>query len=774
MKMVSANQRFKSDRPCPICGGHADLPQGEGLRCYGFLAEDRLYAHCTREEHAGGLALNFNSNAFPHRLEGSCGCRKAHGAGTLPVRDQSGGSSSIPGIDTYRHPRMGKPSQVWPYRYPSGELACYVARWDLPDGSKVIRPLSLEDQRWRQKGILGPRPFYNLQELLARPDAPVLVVEGEKTSDAAQKRFPSHVSTTSMHGSKSPQKTDFGPLRGREVVVWPDYDPEGQRYAKRVTELALQAGASSVSVVQLPEGLPEKWDLADRVPEGIDLDRLLSNAQPYAPSGHISDTDAIEEETRERRSQGDLLIYWATERADLCSDGGETYASIWIEGCWETLAVRSLEFSRWLRRLYWELVGKGVLQTSLNHAVENLDALASRAGQRGIYLRVASYEGKLYIDAADDARSVVEVDSQGWSVLNEPPPIRFRRTPNSRALPLPASANAREGIKALREFLNVGEEDFVLCVGWLLAALRDTGPYPLLMLTGEQGSAKSTAARLLRSLIDPASPPTRGRPRDERDVMIEAHGRHVLAYDNVSGLPVWLSDSLCRIATGAGYGTRALFTDREERVFEVWRPVIVTGIENPAVRGDLADRSLIIRLNPIAEKERRTESEVMAAFEDVRPQVLGALLGGLAEGLRRYDSIRLERMPRMADFCKWVTACEAAYWPSGTFMAAYRYANKTAMEDVLEDSPVGLTLRSFLDETRSFQGNAGELLEKLDEHSHVEKRPKGWPTTDAGMGKQLMRLAPTFRNLGYTVGRSRTSRNNVWNLDLPAGTSGHL
>ena len=309
-------------------------------------------------------------------------------------------------------------------------------------------------------------------------------------------------------------------------------------------------------------------------------------------------------------------------------------------------------------------------------------------------------------------------------------------------------------------------------MAWLLAALRDTGPYPLLVLSGEQGSAKSTAARLLRSLVDPARPPTRGMPRNEWDLVIAAKWRHVLVFDNLSGMPTWLSDVLCRITTGAGFGTRTLFTDDEETVFEASRPVILTGIENPAIRGDLADRSIIIRLKPIAEKKRQTEAEVEAAFEKVRPLIFGALLEGLSEGLRRYNSVKLDRLPRMADFCKWAVACEGAFWHSGTFMAAYEGAQASATEDVLEDSPVGPALRRYLEENESFEGSAEELLGQLDTLKQSERPPRGWPFDGARMGRQLMRLAPSLRRLGYTVDLKKTKLGNVWKLESPPDTVG--
>ena len=340
---------------------------------------------------------------------------------------------------------LGKPTRLWPYRHADGELACFMARWDLPDGSKEVRPLKLKDKRWALKGIPGPRPLYNLPALVKRPDAPVLVVEGEKTSDAAGEIFPSHVSTTSMYGAKSPHQSDWTPVKGREVVVWPDNDPDGQRYARKVAPLALKDGASIVRVVKLPEGLPAKWDLADPVPDGVDLEMLLADAEPYTPGEQAPNANGIEEERAGRTSPADKLLSWAMERLDLYSDGEESYADVVIDGKRETMAIRSKEFRQWLRRLCWELTGKVTSNEALSRAMENLDAHAARGPQRSVHLRVASHDGKLYIDLSDSARNVVEVDAQGWRVLHEHPPIRFRRPQASQALPVPERGDAREG-----------------------------------------------------------------------------------------------------------------------------------------------------------------------------------------------------------------------------------------------------------------------------------------------------------------------------------------
>ena len=769
---MDPRQRFKSDRPCPVCGGHERLPHGEGHRCYGFLSDDGIYAHCTREEHAGHLERNGNSNTYAHYLKGDCQCGEVHRVGPAQTRAVSRDSHGAPSVHSYRHPELGRPDQLWAYQHADGELAGYAARWNKPDGDKEFRPLVLEGGIWCSKGIPEPRPLYNLLELLKRPDAPVLVVEGEKTSDTARKLFPSHIPITSMGGAKAPRQSDWGPLKGREVVVCPDNDSAGRRYAREVAALVLKAGASSVRIVHLPEGMPAKWDLADPVPDGVDVGKVLADAEPVVSDVGKLGADGEGDGQRRPLRLGDRLLKWASENSDLCCDGEEAYADVCIDGHRETLPVRSKGFKRWLRRIYWERTGRGAPREALTHAEENLDAQAARAGQRRVYLRTATHGGKLYIDLCDRSRRVVEIDSEGWRVLSDPPEVRFRRPKTTEPLPEPVGGDAREGLSALHSFLNMNEGDFVLCVAWLLASLRDTGPYPLMVLTGEHGSAKSTMARLLRSLVDPARPPTTGMPRNERDAAIAAHHHHVLAFDNLSGLPTWLSDTLCRLSTGGGYATRSLFTDDEEVVMEASRPVILTSIENPSVRGDLADRCIIIRLSRLEDSARRTESELMATFEEVRPRIFGALLSGLSEGLRKEDSVRFERLPRMADFCEWAVACEGAYWPPGTFMAAYDDAQASATEDVLEDSPIGPALRQLLEETGIFEGTATELLNRLGAHQKDKKTPRTWPSTGAVMGKQLTRLAPSLRSLGYTAELKRTNQGNSWRLEAPRQEAG--
>ena len=234
---------------------------------------------------------------------------------------------------------------------------------------------------------------------------------------------------------------------------------------------------------------------------------------------------------------------------------------------------------------------------------------------------LAEQAGRIYLDLADEHWRAIEIGPDEWR-LNGWPPVRFRRTPGMWPLPVPERGGS---IDALVPFLNLSSRnDFVMLVAWLLAALRARGPYPLLAISGEQGSAKTVLSKMLKALVDPNAAPVRALPREERELMIAANNGYLLAFDNLSGLPAWLSDALCRLASGGSFAVRQLYTDDDEVLFQAARPLLVNGIEDIVSRADLADRGIFLTLAPIAEQRRRSETELWRKFESARPRILGA------------------------------------------------------------------------------------------------------------------------------------------------------
>jgi hypothetical protein len=290
------------------------------------------------------------------------------------------------------------------------------------------------------------------------------------------------------------------------------------------------------------------------------------------------------------------------------------------------------------------------------------------------------------------------------------------------------------------------------------------------VLGGEQGSAKSTLARALRALVDPNAAPLRSAPRDGRDLIIAAMNSWVLSFDNLSGIPLWLSDALCRIATGGGFATRELYTDSEEVIFSATRPVIVNGIDDLATRGDLRDRAIVLTLPNIDESKRRSEADLWRQFERVRGRILGAMLDAVSAGLRREPTVKLDSLPRMADFARWVVACGPALGVEPeTFMMAYRGNRAAAVDLGIETSPVGPALVAMISTRLHWCGTATELLEELSSDSWTDettRRRRSWPQDPRALSGMLRRLAPDLRSTGIEVefgrepggGRRRTIR----------------
>jgi hypothetical protein len=239
-------------------------------------ADGRLLWHCHAHCSQNDVLLALQDRGLLDPLENGDARGRDEYAPVVPAPSAALSPAS------YEHPQRGKPDQLWVYHQAQGDIAGAVARWDLP-GDKIIRPLTyctngVGPPAWREKGIPSPRPLYRLPQLVAAAGLPVLVVEGEKAADAAAELFKSHAVTTPPHGAKSPHLANWSPVAGRDVVVWPDHDEAGLAYADRVAELATAAGARSVRIVPVPVSFPEKWDLADPVPEGADLNALLASA----------------------------------------------------------------------------------------------------------------------------------------------------------------------------------------------------------------------------------------------------------------------------------------------------------------------------------------------------------------------------------------------------------------------------------------------------------------------------------------------------------------
>ena len=340
-------------------------------------------------------------------------------------------------------------------------------------------------------------------------------------------------------------------------------------------------------------------------------------------------------EDLEWQSKADRLIGLALDAGlELFHDPDQQgWASVRVDTHWENYPIRARAFQLFLLRIYYLNTGESPGGQAIRAAAELFEARALFDGEEcPVHLRVAEHGGRLYLDLCDRDWRAVEIDDEGWRVVDRPP-AKFRRTRGAQPLPEPERGGSLE---ELRPFFNVDHHGWILIRAFLVAALRPGFPLPILVAKGEQGAGKSTACRVISSLIDPRTSALRGVPREVRDLTAAARNSWLVCFDNLSRLPEELADAACRLATGGGFGGRQLYSDHDEAIFDATRPLVFNAIPDlGTARPDFLDRALIVEFLSIKPETRRDEARFWREFSERQPRILGALLDAAVAGLQQ-------------------------------------------------------------------------------------------------------------------------------------------
>lgn len=544
--------------------------------------------------------------------------------------------------------------------------------------------------------------------------------------------------------------------------------PEGERNS------TLNAAAFVIGTL-VGAGFPERGAIAALnragLACGLPADEVERTVVRSLEEGRAKPRD-LSEIKAEKPTIAQRVVKLASRHQYFHDEMDRGYALVEQGGRTRCLPIRSRAFAKMLSHDFHKSAGSVLSANNHRDAVGLLEARALFEGERrDVFRRIARVGGTVYVDLCDDEYRVVEVSRDGWRVLASSP-VTFVRGDSMKPLPVPVADGS---IEDLRPLVNLGDDDqWVLFVGWLLGALRPEGPYPILIIQGEHGSAKSTLARFTRALVDPDVAEVCRPPKNDRDLMISATHGHLLVFDNLSGLSGDLADTLCSLATGTGMRTRVLYTDDEETVLQASRPIVLNGIESLTAREDIASRAVVLHLPYIGEGGRRTERDVVGAFEDLRPKLFGALLDALSCALAHEGDADPTELPRMADFAKWVNGAEGALgWESGTFIKAFRRNYDESVCQAIDTDPVASFLIRAIAEHGEFTGSTQDLLAYMNrsvtsDTSHLTDWPKNYNQLSA----RLKRIEPLLRRTGIGVERpGRTGRTRSLRIGR-IGTAG--
>jgi len=435
------------------------------------------------------------------------------------------------------------------------------------------------------------------------------------------------------------------------------------------------------------------------------------------------------------------------------SDG--SYAVVKGSRHQETHAIKSGSFQRWLREKYFQAERRGLRREVIADAVATLEAIAEFGDNKEkarLHNRVAIHDGAIYYDLANPEWQAVKITAEGWTVIDNPPPL-FRRFQHQQPQVLPERGGTLDD---LFTFINVKDADSQLLIKVnLVVALIYGIPHPILLIIGPQGCGKSLAMQLMRMLIDPSRIPKLSFNYDRHETALLLHQHYAAFFDNVSTIPDWLSDILCRACTGDGFTKRQLYTDQDAIILEFKRWIGINGIDVTPEKPDLMDRAIILRLSPIVPENRKQEKQILEEFDKKRPKIFGAILDALSKAIRIFPTIDTKSLPRMADFAKWGEAVARAlgYEPNA-FLKAYEKILGEQTLAVLEVNPVGMAIIKFMENRESWRGTPTELLDALEaiaEEHKLDTRSKKWPKTAVWLTRRMRMIENDLRARGLIV-----------------------
>ncbi len=549
---------------------------------------------------------------------------------------------------------------------------------------------------------------------------------------------------------------------------------------KKFIDKEISEGSRNITATQLAgkifhELSPELWELAGWATLK-DWNKEKNN--PPLPEKELrcvwesikkAETSKKEKDPAEKKNltQADLLLKIIEDGTDpitlFHNDHKETFARLLIDKHFEIWPLKSRQFKIWLANKFWMNYKKAPNAETLRAALNIIESKALFEGrEHALRNRVAAQDNSIWYDLTNKNWQVVEINTAGWKTIDKPP-IIFRRYTHQKNQLLPIQGG---DAKTFLEFINISDpEQRLLLLVFVISCFIPDFAHVVPIIYGPQGSAKSMLSKLLRKVIDPSLIEVLSFPKNDAELAQALSHNWFLPFDNVSYISHSTSDIICKAVTGSGFTKRELYTDDEDIIYAIKRIISLNGINLVATKPDLLERGILIQLERIPENERKQEKILLDEFERELPKILGGIFDIISKAMKIYPSIKLERLPRMADFAVWGCAIsEALGYKKDNFLQAYYNNIKAQNEEVLMESLVATSIRLLTNETPQWEGNPSELLSKLKDiaaNNNINTEEKGWPKSAASLSRKLNELKTNLANDGIKISTGNKNKERA-------------
>ncbi len=417
--------------------------------------------------------------------------------------------------------------------------------------------------------------------------------------------------------------------------------------------------------------------------------------------------------------------------------------------------INSEEMKRMLSHVFWNLYGKALKTEIISTAMLTLSGIASFDHEpKEVYTRVARSGDVIYYDIGDNIH-VVKITNEGWN-LETTAPVYFKRHTHQ----LPQVIPQQNGdLKLINKFIHIdGENNEILLNTYLVTCLMSNIDRPSILMHGPQGAGKSTALEFIKSVIDPSRLPLLQPPRKDDEMVQQASKHYAYFLDNLSAMNQNKSDALCRFVTGSAFQKRMLYTNDDDYLYEFKRVTGFTSIAQIASSPDLLERSIIVQLDLINERNRKSEQELNHDFLNDKPSIIGGLFDATSAALRIAPTLRLTSLPRMTDYYIYAAAAsEHLGYGKEKFMDAHKGNKNNQKQEATEASPIVQTVLIYMKNKLEIKETSTKLYCMLKQIADQFGMTHGFPKGATLLWKKIQESRATLVSIGIVPERSRDS-----------------